>query len=185
MNEPVYEVKIDDKTRAVAYYDNHAESPREWAEDIYVQRIVINRHYLAPYGGTNDLGDDIVEKQEGIVDDEQFREEVAALMAENKRAFRIVDMMSDRDYVGTFIYYGAEETISQETIDYHIREMKAFYNGKVYQVCCEKLVTYTSEAGTTIDRWEIDGDVWGQVYFTDGTIEEEMLRIAGEIEGNA
>ena len=175
-------VDIDERFRAVLYYDyNNNETPRDWGNDISVSPIKTNYRYTMPDAGVNDLGDEIEAYThywgEGGV------EALEAAMLREKRAYKIVSLMSERDWVGDFVFYGDDETVELPWIEAHADTVQQFYNGEVYRVEVEEKQVYknvNNSDAPLLERWEAVGYGIGGIYFDSGdSVEYRREEIAG------
>lgn len=166
-------IQINEDTRIVVKYDQDAEDPRNWDPGVSVHPIRTNARYHRIDAGTNSHEhqlDEIIEH----VPEMQRDDALARHFERAKLPFRIVSMMSGRDWIGDYVWYAEPETVAEnmelaplwnglDLVDGCIEQYRAYLDGEVYGVILEKRVTWqrADDPDVTQETWEHEDSVWG------------------------
>ena len=160
---------INDTTRVKAYHDEDAYSPDFVVGDEL--GIFIIRPYNSYSFGRGDLN-----KQLGWVHSkvERHQEESALgkYLALQGYDYKFVSLRgySQSDWCDVVIYSNAGYNL-----DSCATALDTWFKGDIYTVALERLETYTSPLGKTIERWEIE-DAIGCIMLDDTTTLESVAK---------
>lgn len=200
MSDELETYEVSPTERVVVSYDLDAssDSPRDWQEGISVHRINLNTRYHAPSPGDDSHGSQLEEIFEAVGRESwnsgyQPSDEITAAVTKHfERAgipFVIAEHNSDRDWVGTFIWYLEQKVLDENRAldpDYDgiallngcVDTYRQWANGEVYNLDFQKLHTWTNDADPDDKRstWETEESLGGN--YIDPHNEAEVLSVA-------
>ena len=189
-DDPVEMIPIDDDTRLVVYYDPDVTNPLDdHVEGVSVHTLTVNRIFRsAPPAGDDSHGDAI----DTIIDalwrsDDDVSAALATHFARAGLPHRIVDMTTDRDWVGRFVWYLEPETVAEnqalaplwtglDYLDGVIAEYEQWARGEVYIVQLQKRVVWRRvDAPEDRETWEVSDSI-GKCYLNETDTAVDVAR---------
>jgi hypothetical protein len=157
---------INDTTRVRAYYDEDSYSlDYVVGDDLGVYTLDISRGYKDISQG--DYTEELGRLQDRLTRD-QWESGIGKYLATAGYTYKFVSLRgySQGDWADVVIYTNDtyDLTASGEALD-------TWFKGDIFTVCLEKLETYTSSSGNTIERWEIEDSIGCITFSDDYTLE--------------